>query len=170
MSVDVVALLRELKFSIAAGATKNSWLLQAPAGDRFQVHLAEPVERPTAHAVRSARKLQPGGLRPLLAGRTATPGVLEQAGAGGVDILLEEPLQLILRGRIFQSEESEQPALAQPRHRRKAWARRAVERCLLLAEHPLTQSEIADMVGTSQQSVSDACRTSLSRGDSSLRH
>lgn len=158
MNVDVIALLRELDFSIAEGATRHSWLLRSPEGDGFLVHLARPVERLTAHAVRNAKTHQSGRIRPLLAGRTATPGIMGQARAGELDILLEEPLQLILQGTVFTAEEYDQPAPARPRSSRPAWIRRAVERCLLLVEQPLGQSDIADLVGTSQQSVSAACR------------
>ena len=158
MSIDVISLLRELDFVIAEGSSERSRLLRSAEGDPFLVHLAEPVERITAHTVRGFKPYRSSPVRPLFAGRTATPGVIEQAKAGGIDILLEEPLQLILHGLVFTAEYADQPVQADQRSRRMAWVRWAVERCLLLADYPLHQSEIAQLVGTSQQSVSAVCR------------
>lgn len=159
MNVDVVALLRELGFSIAEGATKYSWLLRAPERGAFLVQPVRPVERLTAHVVRNAKATRSGRIRPLFVGRTATQGIMEQAYAGELDVLIEEPLQLIIRGNVFAVESYEQ-AIPAPSssYRRPAWIRRAVERCLLLVDQILTQSEVADLVGTSQQSVSAACK------------
>ncbi|GAA1890374.1 hypothetical protein GCM10009715_40100 [Paeniglutamicibacter psychrophenolicus] len=158
MDVDVVALLRELDFGIAEGTSERSWLLRSPEGERFLVNLAKPTERITAHILRSYKPHRGSPVRPLYAGRTATAGVIERARAGEIDMLLEEPLQLILHGLVFTAEYADQPVQIQQRSRRMAWVRWAVKRCLLLADDPLRQSEIARLVGTSQQSVSNVCR------------
>lgn len=158
MAIDVISLLRDLDFVIAEGTSERSRLLRSPGGDPFLVNLLDPVERITAHTVRGFKPYRGSPVRPVFAGRTATPGVIGQAKAGEIDILLEEPLQLILHGLVFTTEYVDEPVPVHQRSRRMAWVRWAVERCLLLADDPLHQSEIAQIVGTSQQSVSVVCR------------
>lgn len=158
MDVDVVTLLRELDFSITAGASEKSWLLRSPDGQAFLVEPTRPVERVTSHVVRNAKAHHPAELRPLLVGRSATTSMLEQAKDGQVDVLLEEPLQLILHGTEFTVDGPPMPTTARRRTNRPAWILWAVGRCLILAERPMRQTEIADLLGTSQQAVSNAYR------------
>lgn len=117
------------------------------------------AERVSARTIRNFIAHQGSPVRPLFAGHTATDGVLEQARAGQIDVLTEHPLQLILKGTVFTPEAFEQPATVQRKSsRRVAWGRWAVERCLLLADTPMRQSEIARYVGVSQQMVSRVCK------------
>ena len=158
MQVNTVDLLRELNFTIAEGTTENAWQLRSPTGVPFLVRPARPAMRLTAHTVRGNERLSSPEIQALHVGRSATPGIIGQAKTGKLNILTAEPLQLILDGAVFTAEQHHQSLPEPPRPKRPAWIRRAVERCLLLAEAPLRQSEVADLVGTSQQSVSLACR------------
>lgn len=159
MGVDVVSLLRELDFGIEEGTSARSLLLRSPKNAIFLVSVVSSVPRVNAHTLRSfiARRSSP--VRPLFVGSTATEGVLEQARAGVVDVLTQQPLQLILKGEVF-SPSLEESAPEQPKVSpgRLAWGRWGIERCLLLAVTPLTQSQIAELVGVSQQMVSRVCR------------
>lgn len=157
MAVDLVEMLRELNFTIAEGTTSHTWLLRSPAGESFVVEPTPPIDRITAHQARNVAAHLTSNERRMLVGRTITPGVLNAATAGEVDVLVEEPLQLIVQGRRFSSDETERKSERRlPIRKRPAWFRWAVERCLLLADKPLRQSVIADLLGTSQQSVSYA--------------
>lgn len=158
MQIDIIDLLRELEFTIAEGTAEGSWQLRSPTGAAFLVHLARPVNRLTAHAVRSSGTFSSRNTQALHIGLSATSGVIDQAKAGKLNVLTEKPLQLIVGGTVFTVQQHNESVPAPPRPSRPAWIRRAVERCLLLVAGPLRQSEIADLVGTSQQSVSTACR------------
>lgn len=155
MRVDVVTLLRELDLAINEGRTSNSLMLRTPEGVTLEVVPSPPVERLTAHSVRN-HLTHPGlGSTALLVGQTATEGVVERARAGSINILTENPLQLIHGGTTYTVDET--PPSEQPRRAsRPAWTRWAVERYLLLANEPSKQSVIAEVLGTSQQSVSNA--------------
>ena len=159
MGVDVVSLLRELDFGIEEGTSSRSWLLRSPNNTVFLVSVVPSVPRVNAHVLRSFIAHRGSPVRPLFVGSTATEGVLEQARAGVVDVLTEQPLQLILNGEVFTpSLEETVPQRSRAVPGRLAWGRWAIERCLLLAVTPLTQSQIADLVGVSQQMVSRVCR------------
>lgn len=158
MDVDVVSLLRELDFSIEEGTSARSWLLRSPDNAIYLVTMVPSVQRVTARTIRNFI-VQGSPVRPLFVGRTATDGVLKQARAGAVDMLTEQPLQLILIGAVF-APEVEHPA---PVHRKitsgkRAWGRWAIERCLLQTDTPMRQWQIANQVGVSQQMVSRVCR------------
>ncbi|PCC27550.1 hypothetical protein CIK76_16510 [Glutamicibacter sp. BW80] len=74
-------------------------------------------------------------------------------------MLTEQSLQLILKGTVFTPEPFEQAASVQRKNPRKVpWGSWAIERCLLLADMPMHQSEIAGYVGVSQQMVSRVCK------------
>lgn len=159
MDIDVVSLLRELDFSIEEGLSARSRLLRSPDNAIFLVAMVPSVQRLTARTLRNFIAHRASAVRPLFVGDTATESVLEQAREGRVDVLTQQPLQLILEGMVF-TPEVEQPS---PVHRqatagRKAWGRWAIERCLLLADTPMHQSEIAEYVGVSQQMVSRVCK------------
>lgn len=159
MGLDVVSLLRELNFRIDEGTRERSWLLRSPENAIFLVAVVPSVERVSARTMRNFIAPKGSPVRPLFAGLTATDGVLEQARAGQVDVLTEHPLQLILKGTVFTPEAFEQAAPVQRKSsRRVAWGRWAVERCLLLADTPMRQSETAGYVGVSQQMVSRVCK------------
>lgn len=155
MAVDVVTLLRELDFGITEGGSSRSWLLRAPSGETYGVEPTVPSQRLTAHVVRSLHGNAARGH--LLVGSTATDGILELARQGHLDVLTEVPLQLILRGKTYtigdSAPEPHKSAAARP-----GWTRWAVERYLLLASAPARQPVIADAVGSSQQSVSNAAK------------
>lgn len=158
MDVDVIKLLRELDIDIAEGTTGRSWLLRSPAGESFLVEPTRAMDRITSHVVRSNSSHRLSPVSPLFIGRTITPSMFEQAKAGHFDVLTEHPLQLILRGSVYAGEvPTQSPARKRPSGR-AAWVRWAVGRCLLLSSEPLRQPAIADMLGTSQQSVSNAAR------------
>lgn len=158
MPVDVVTLLRELDLAINEGRTSRSLLLRTPGGETLDVVPSTPVERLTAHSVRG-HLTHPGlGITALMVGQTATEGVVEQARAGKINILTQNPLQLIHGGTTYTVDEAPPPI--QPRRAtRPAWTRWAVERYLLLANEPSKQPVIAEILGTTQQSVSNAALT-----------
>lgn len=158
MAVDIVALLRDLDFSITGGTSSASWLLRASDGTSFEVAPSAPVERLTAHIVRNVIAHPRTRRSPLLVGESATEGVTERAKAGQVDILTAEPLRLIRAGIIYAVEDGEIMGHAGSASRRPAWTRWAVERYLLLAREPARQLTIAAALGTSQQSVSNTAR------------
>lgn len=163
MSVDLAALLHELDVRVTEGSTGAAWLLRTSDGDTFEVEPTVPAHRVTAAQVRTNTPRHRGQRsRPLHVGETATSGVIERAVASEIDILTSEPLRLILEGRIF--EVRPQPQL---RHRsqhpgRRPWTRWALERYLVLSPTPSRQSQIAETLGVTQQSVSRAAQ-SLSR-------
>ena len=158
MSVDVAELLRELDIVIAVGTTDRSWLLRSPAGESFLVEPTRAMDRITSHAVRNFSSHRRSSVSPLFVGRTITPRMLEQAMAGHIDVLTEHPLQLVLRGSVYTGEVPIQPPERRRPSGRAAWIRWAVGRCLILSPEPLRQPAIADMLDTSQQSVSNAAR------------
>lgn len=154
MSLDVAALLQELDLAVKEGTSRASWLLSAPDGTHVEVEPASPVERLTAHSVRTPR---PAAHRRVLhVGRSATHGVLKRAEAGEIDILTAEPIRLIHIGRTYTTApEPERRKRPRPAGR-PAWTRWAVERYLLLNSEPSRQAAIAEALGTTQQSVSQA--------------
>lgn len=158
MDIDVVSLLRELDFSIEEGTSARSWLLRSPENAIYLVAVVPSVQRVTARTTRNFIVHQGSPVRPLFVGSTATDSVLEHARAGQVDVLTQQPLQLILKGTVF-TPEVEQPAPVRRKATsgKKAWGRWAIERCLLLADRPMHQSEIAEHTGVSQQMVSRVC-------------
>lgn len=159
MDIDVISLLRELDFSIEEGTSARSWLLRSPENAIFLVALVPSVQRVTARTTRNFVVHRGSPVRPLFVGGTATESVLEQARSGQVDVLTQQPLQLILKGRVFTPEvEQPAPVQRQAASGRKAWGRWAIERCLLLADTPMHQLEIAEYVGVSQQMVSRVCK------------
>ncbi|MFJ6419033.1 hypothetical protein [Paeniglutamicibacter sp. NPDC091659] len=158
MNVDVVALLRELDIGIAEGATERSWLLRLPSGESFLVEPTVSLDHVTSHAVRNVSSHRSSPVGPLFVGRTITPGMLEQAKAGHFDVLTEHPLRLVIRGSVYASEDPVQAPVRRRPSGRAAWVRWAVGRCLLLSTGPQRQPVIADLLGTSQQSVSNAAR------------
>lgn len=158
MEVDEVNLLRELDFTIVDGSAGRAWQLRSPTGSAYEVELVPAVERLTAHAARNTQARRGYAARPLLVGRSATDGVVSEARAGLIDILTEHPLQLIVQGIMY---EAPPPGRVTPKRlpsKRKAWYRWAVERHLLLTDTPHRQSAIADLLRTSQQTVSHAAR------------
>ncbi|WP_443463619.1 hypothetical protein [Glutamicibacter arilaitensis] len=159
MDIDVVSLLRDLDFSIEEGMSARSWLLRSPEKSSFLVSVAPAVQRVTARMIRKIPIHRGSPVRPLLVGDTATESVLEQAIAGQVDVLTQQPLRVILSGKVFTPEDaSPAPARRKLTSGRRAWGRWAIERCLLLADTPMHQSEIAEYVGVSQQMVSRVCK------------
>ncbi|GAA4846765.1 hypothetical protein GCM10023221_26820 [Luteimicrobium xylanilyticum] len=82
--------------------------------------------------------------------------MLARAEAGEIDILTAEPLRLVHEGVSYAV--AEKPARRPKAPPRPAWTRWAVERYLLLAREPARQPVIADALGISQQSVSNAAR------------
>lgn len=157
MTIDVVDMLRELDFSFAEGHTDASWLLGAPDGTVFEATLSDPCPRLNAHAVRS-RGSHTGAARRLLIGESATDQVIARARAGEIDILTADPLRLIREGIVYAMDDEPVQRRPEPARRRLAWIRWAVQRYLLLAAEPARQAEIAEFLGTSQQSVSKAIR------------
>lgn len=155
MTIDVVDLLRELDFTFAEGHTDASWLLGAPDGTVFEASLSDPCPRLDAHEVR-ARGSHVGATRRLLVGGSATDHVVDRARAGEIDILTAEPLRLIHDGTVYAIDDEPTRRRVEPARRRPAWIRWAVERHLLLCAEPARQAEIAEILGTSQQSVSKA--------------
>lgn len=152
-SIDVVALLRELDVSVSQGSSDSSWLLRTPDGRHHDVTFQQPVPHLTAHLLRSTR----GTSQALHVGSTAAPGVTSQAQAGGIDTLTQEPLRLILKGRVYGSDELPEPPNPATR-RRPPWVRLAVMRYLLITDQPARHQEIADAIGATQQSVSQAAK------------
>lgn len=158
-ALDVVQLLRELGVGIAEGSGAHTWLLRAPDGSSYEVAPTAPVTRLSAHLVRNHVDHHGPGRGILLIGGTATEGVVQRARRGEIDILTAEPIRLIRDGITYQVTEA--PASQRSgahSKQRPAWTRWAVERYLVLATEPAKQAEIADAVGTTQQSVSNAAR------------
>lgn len=161
MAVDVVDLLRELGFSIKPGTTPASWLLRSPDGRSIVSDVIAVDGRVTAVAARNATAHSGYRERLLFVGESATKGVVDRAHRGELDLLTETPLRLIVQGSVYSEGRSKLEAtlrLAPGRTRHKAWVRWAVERCLLLSRESLHQYEIAELVGGTQQAVSNATR------------
>ena len=90
----------------------------------------------------------PTGKRLLLAARSAGAAARAQATAADVDLVIDEPREIVLSGHTYVK------ATLNPRPRRSPYLQSAVERILCLAHGPLEQLAIADGLGTSQQTVS----------------
>lgn len=159
MPVDVVDLLHELDFTIAEGRTSLSWQLRAPTGEIYDVELTAPVDRVTAHAARNVRHHLDAAAWPVLVGESATNGVVADARAGRLNLLTESPLQLIINGTAHTLNQPQPLPRPRPTPLRPAWYRWGVERQLLTATTPLRQAALADLLGTSQQTISNAART-----------
>lgn len=159
MPVDVAALLRELDILVAEGSSRSSWLLRPPDGTSFEREPTAPTERLNALQIRiDASPRTDGQHRLLHVGRSATAGVVERAEAGEVDILTAEPILLIHAGRTYKAALAPSPRQP-PQHTGKpAWVRWALQRYLLLTPTPSRQPVIAEVLGTTQQSVSRAAR------------
>lgn len=156
MSVDVVTLLRELDVRIDGGPSPLTWSLRMP--DHFWIEVAPvaPVERVNIHLAQKARGT--GGVPPLIVGRSATAGVHKAAREGTYNLLTEEPHRLVLSGSVYEPPAEPESTQVFREFKRPAWIRWAVERVLLLADEPMRQHAIADVVGSSQQTVSNAAR------------
>lgn len=159
--LDVVDLLRELGFTIDAGEG-STWLLKAPDGKRYTRYMDAPSRRITASSP-PAPILRQAGARRLAAASTVTGSMLERARRGEFDVLSESPLQLTIAGQVYTTESDGVPgARSEPapsRYRgRQPWTRWALMRCLILTTRPLRQSEVAEVLGVSQQAVSFAAR------------
>ena len=152
MAVDVSELLREFGLSILEGEKRAVWLLHGADGERIQVEPTAPISHLNAHTV---RRLTLDGRSRLLVGETAAAGVVRQALAGQVDILIAHPPRLIHAGHEYSIAENIAPPLTRPRSGRVAWTRWTIERYLILATEPSKQGEIAETAQTTQQSVSN---------------
>jgi hypothetical protein len=159
MPVDVADLLHELDFTIAEGSTPRSWQLRSPTGETYDVELTTPVTRVTAHTARNIRSQHDATVRKVLVGESATKGVITDARAGHLDLLTESPLQLIINGTSHALELPAPTSWPRPSPQRPAWFRWGVERQLLISTTPLRQAALADLLGTSQQTISLAVRT-----------
>ena len=159
MPVDVTDLLHELDFTIAEGSTPRSWQLRAPTGETYDVELTTPVTRVTAHTARNIRTRHDTAVRQVLVGESATTGVVTHAQAGHLDLLTESPLQLIINGTSHALDLPAPTTWRQLSPQRPAWFRWGVERQLLITTTPLRQAALADLLGTSQQTISFAVRT-----------
>jgi hypothetical protein len=91
----------------------------------------------------------------LYAAPSATADVVAAAAAGRFDLVTTDPEQVIVDGQVLLRPEASAPEAAA---RKPAWGRRAVQRVLALTTRQLQQSELADVTGISQQSVSLALR------------
>lgn len=159
MSVDVVTLLRELDVNIADGSGPGAWLLRPPGADGVQVELEPSVERITARTIKGKVFPRLDSMpRQMFVGRTITRSMLDHAEGGLFDVLTEDPLQLIINGTYYTTQEPESLTERIQPNRRPAWIRWATERYLLLADGPARQGEIAEALGATQQAISKAVR------------
>lgn len=104
------------------------------------------------------RNLASVGRPRLLIGETATDGVVMRARAGEFDIVTANPPRLIHGGHLYALPQEPTDPTPRPASGRAAWARWAIERYLVLATEPARQGVIADVVQTTQQSVSNTAR------------
>lgn len=159
MFVDVVTLLRELDVDISDGAGPGAWLLRPPGADGVQVELEPTVERITARTIKGKVFPRPGSMpRQIFVGRTITRSMLNHAEDGLFDILTEDPVQLIINGTAYTTQDQGVVSERIESNRRPAWIRWAMERYLVLADGPARHGEIAEALGASQQAVSKAAR------------
>jgi hypothetical protein len=160
MTLDIVDLLRELGFSIDMGR-EQTWLLTAPDGHRYLRHVDAPSGRITAH-LHPVTAEEAGRSRRVMVGTSITEGMLDRARRGEFDVLTESPLQLTIDRRVYAADlPSSTPrsrSAAPHRRGRRPWTRWALMRCLILADHPLRQSDIAEVLGVSQQAISHTAR------------
>lgn len=153
---DVMALLRDLGIGASEGRHASEWLLRLPDGGGRHVQLSPTVPRITMRTVRGAPT---ASSRMLHVGDSATPSVLERAEAGQIDILTEDPPRAIIGGRTIAVPTGESSSRSARKSSRPAWRRWALERVLVLAHAPARQSELADRIGTQQQTISQGVRT-----------
>lgn len=162
VNVDVVSVLRDLRFDVQAGRG-GLWRIESPERERFVVVLSTPVERISASTARARERRPSDGMHLLLTGRTITDEMLERARSGVLDVLTQDPPRVLIGGREFglsdgQSDGYSARQAAVPRSGRPAWIRWAVMRCLLLATEPLRQIDIAALLQVKPQSVSYAVK------------
>lgn len=156
MPRSAVDMLRDLGISIVGGEGSR-WTLRFPDGQVISRSLTDPVPR---LGVREAGALldRAGGPRPLAVADTSSPGLLRRAERGEIDLLLAEPLQIIVEGAVLRAPTAARPEVGRPSRRTRSWTRWAIQRLLVAADHALTQTEIAATLGTSQQNVSAQLR------------
>lgn len=159
MSVDVAELLHELDVTFSAGSSQQSWLLRAPDGTSFELELAPSAERLNAVRVRSTSTNSSNRSGAILhVGISATASVIDRARTGEFSILTSDPIRLIHAGRTYEATVPP-PRPQPPRHSGKpAWSRWALQRYLLVTTAQCRQHAIADVLGTTQQSISRAAQ------------
>lgn len=151
-------LLRDLEVAILGGEA-DVWQLNLPDGQRVVRQIVPSRDR---MGLREAAPYLNSrtGVRPLLVAGTATTGLMRRALAGDVDLLLADPLQIVVGG-IPYTDATELP-LSAPRPRTprqsRSWTRWAITRMFATTSHPLNQGEIASALETSQQNVSRILR------------
>ncbi|MET8651775.1 helix-turn-helix domain-containing protein [Nocardia aurea] len=135
--------------------------VRVSGGDNQELVIAGPRGPVTLQVKVSQRRLtvsrlgisEPAAPRTLYVAPSAAAGVEKAARAGVVDLLTSDPPLVILDGEVLLG-----PAAAGRNLGRTAWGRWAVQRILAVAREPMTQTELATIVGVSQQAVSNALR------------
>lgn len=154
----LIDLLRRASIRVAGGDADTVELV-LPDRTAVSVRLRIPPKSPDRGALRAAAQV--GGPRNLYLVQTPSSALLAAARAGRVDLVATTTGEVLVQGRSYLPEEgSTDDARAGSRVavRRGRWGHWAVERILLLAGSAMTQREIADAAGITQQAVSKILR------------
>lgn len=159
MTLQASDLLRDLEVAVLDGEA-DVWHLKLPDGQQIVRHVAPPRDRmglreaaPHLHTASEAKPLAVAGI--------VTAGLMRRALAGDIDLLLADPLQIIVDGTPYLHESSPSTRSHTPRplaRRSRSWNRWAIARMFAVADHSLSQPEIAAALGTSQQNISKILR------------
>lgn len=146
-AVFLLPLLRRAGVHIAAG-TGQDLLLKVPGVGAVRCDVKQSRRR-LSHI--GTLEGPAAGRRVLYAAPSATPGVLTAAGAGKIDLVVSDPEQVIIGGRVLLKASENEHVSARGR---VGWGRQAILRVLALSSRPLRQRELATAIGISQQAVS----------------
>lgn len=108
--------------------------------------------------VRRAMRTNSSSVTVLFAAPEATDAVIADAARGAFDLVSVATETVVIGGAVLLNESGEPPR-AVGRDRPFSWYRSAVQRVLAIADRPLTQREIADRVGATQQAISRILRS-----------
>lgn len=159
MAVQASDLLRDLEISVLGGDT-DVWHLKCPDGAVIERRVTTPRDRLGLRE--AAPHLQKStGIRALVVAGTVTAGLMDRALDGDIDLLLADPLQIIIAGSPYPERSDLLIGSSASRPvapRSGSWNRWATTRMLAVADHGLSQPEIASVLGTSQQNISRILR------------
>ncbi|MDO1481781.1 hypothetical protein [Rhodococcus ruber] len=157
---DALHLLRRTDARIVAGSLDGLDLV-LPDGREVAAHVTVQPRPPTPHLLAKLRSKHPESRLLVVTPRT-TAHLRALAHDGAVDVIApDEELLVVLGTRYDVLAPAPAPTPpVRPGRGRKPWIRWATERALLLAEHPMTQPNLAAALEVTQQAVSLAVRQS----------
>lgn len=157
---DAVELLRRADIRITSGSLHELDLI-LPDGRNVSTTVRVRRRPPTPHTLAALLSTPTPHRRLLIVTPRTTLTLRTLADNGEVDVIAPDEDLLVLGGIRYPAAPDAPPPPApakQPARGRKPWIRWAVERLLLLTDHPMPQRELAAALDVTQQAVSLALR------------